>query len=426
MSSLRCRQYRILIPIGIALSFSLAGDLTLYAILPFYASNLGLSLATLGVMLSANRLIRLGSNPIIGWLADHFTRRSLLLTSLGIGTFSTLLYVLADGFTVFLMGRVLWGISWSMLYIGIYCVMFDITSLEDRGWGSGLVQTFYFAGLAINPVLGGFLSDRLGFVNALLACAGLQCFGFLIAFLFLPETHPLEPHVRSFVKIKFSTIRQGLGKFWVKLSTKLSAINRINLAANYLYMLTLFIGDGIIMSTMTLYLTQRYGEAITLNRLILPIASAGGVLLAIRAVVSAGSAPLAGFWSDRGGLHWVVAAWGTFITIVGCLILAIDGDFRWILLGVILAALGGGMLTTVLPVIVSNSTNQAKNGFAIGILTTSGDFGCAVAPLISYALLARIGLPMQYLISAGLLVTGGIVIWMILQHGKAKADYSAR
>jgi MFS family permease len=419
MSYLRRRQYRILIPIGIALCLSLAGDLTLYAVLPLYASNLGLSLATLGVLLSANRLIRLGSNPVVGWLSGHFRRRSLILTSLALGTLSTLLYVLADGFTVFLIGRILWGISWSMLYIGIYCIMFDITSLEDRGWGSGLVQTFYFAGLALNPLLGGFLSDWIGFANALLACTGLQGFGLVLAFLFLPETHPIEQQANPLIMITYKTIQQGVCTFWNTLTEKLSTIDRKSLAANYLYMLTLFIGDGIIMSTLTLYLTQRYGEAITLYRLTLPIASAGGILLALRAVVSTGVAPLAGFWSDRGGLHWLVSAWGTFFAILGCIILAIDGRFSLVLIGIILSAWGGGMLSTVLPVIVSSTTSPAKSGFAIGVLTTSGDLGCALAPLASYALLGSIGLSMQYLISAGLLLSGGIIILAILKQSNA-------
>ena len=47
---------------------------------------------------------------------------------------------------------------------------------------------------------------------------------------------------------------------------------------------------------------------------------------------------------------------------------------------------------------------------AIGVLMTSGDFGCAIAPLIGYTLLGSISLSQQYLISAGLLITGGIVI----------------
>ena len=57
--------------LGNSTIFSLAGDLTLYATLPVNAGNLLLTLGQVGVILSANRFIRLLSNPITGYLVDR-------------------------------------------------------------------------------------------------------------------------------------------------------------------------------------------------------------------------------------------------------------------------------------------------------------------------------------------------------------------
>lgn len=413
---------KILFPGGLAMALSLAGDLTLYAVLPAYAAGLGISLAAVGVLLSANRLIRLVSNPLVGALADRFNRRRLVLLGLTTGVFSTLLYSAADGFWLFLLGRLLWGISWSILYIGLYAMVLDVTGPSERGWSSGLLQTFYFAGLAVNPLLGGILSDRLGFDQAMLVCAAIQGLGLLAALLFLPDTHPApaeagpvaagaaSPGVRPVGERLRALVRRDLRE------RLLFFRDKETLAANGLYMLTLFIGDGIIMSTITLYLQQRYGDQIPfggaglLPIAALPVAAAGGLLIALRAVISAGGAPFAGRLADRAGARWGAAGAGAALTVAGCVLLGLDGSF-WIVLGGIgLASFGSGMLMAVLPVIVSGA-GGAKSGFSLGLLITSGDVGCAVAPLVSYAVLGVLSLSQIYLISAALLAAGGLLAW---------------
>ena len=174
----RAKQWQVLLPLGIAMILSLAGDLTLYAVLPTYAATRAYDLATVGLLLSANRLVRLGSNPLAGLLYSNARRRGYVLAGFGFGTLSTLLYLL-PGTGWFLAGRLLWGISWSLIYIGGYCMLLDMTGVQDRGKGSGILQGFYFSGLAVNPLLGGLLSDHLGFANALIICAALSAVGFL-------------------------------------------------------------------------------------------------------------------------------------------------------------------------------------------------------------------------------------------------------
>lgn len=416
----RRTQWSVLFPAGFALTLSLAGDLTLYAVLPAYATGIGLSLATLSVLLSANRLIRLVSNPLVGFLADRFDRRKMFLTGLTTGVLSTLLYVLAKGFWVFLLGRLLWGVSWSIVYIGIFCMVVDVTNNEERGWGLGILQTFYFFGLMLNPIIGGLLSDQFGFFTALVVCAVIQAIGLAAALFFLPNTRPAaqssksdrQPLLFSIKKIWRTTAD------WVRaLSREWFVRNKEILSANYLYLLTLFIGDGFIMSTITLYIKQRYGSGIAIGQMVIPVATVGGFLIALRAAISAGAAPLAGNWSRNPGARWMIAEWGTVVAITGCVLLSIGSSFWMILFGIILASFGSGMLMAVLPVIVS-TISGTQSSLSMGILTTSGDIGCAIAPLVSYALLNSLSLSQLYLISAVLLVTGGALALTLVKRRK--------
>lgn len=426
------RPWKILFPAGLSMALSLAGDLTLYAVLATFAGELGLELATLGVLLSANRLIRLVSNPIVGLLTARFSRRRFVLAGLTSGTLSTLLYVIAAaghyGFWMFLLGRVIWGISWSILYIGIYCMMLDVTGDSDRGWGSGLLQTFYFFGLALTPLVGGFLSDRIGFVNAMLVCTAIQAVGLLLALILLPETHLPQsaatlPSWGSPARLMPPPrVRRWLSEKAAGLVTLAHGLGCEVLAANYLYLLTLFIGDGIIMSTVSLYLKQRYGDMVPLDGSLLPVATASGLLIALRAVISAGAAPLAGRWSDRLGRPWMLVGLGVVIAFAGCLLLGLNTSTWLILGGIVLASFGSGVLMALLPAIIASLTDPQNRGLSVGLLNTSGDIGCSIAPLFSYALLGRLSLNQIYLISAGLFITGLVVIGLLPRAKTAQSE----
>ena len=188
------------------------------------------------------------------------------------------------------------------------------------------------------------------------------------------------------------------------------------LLANYLYMATLFVGDGIIMSTITLYLQQRYGDAYNLAAFVLPVTSLGGALIALRAIISGSVAPFTGHWSDRSGSRWAAAGWGAVVTIAGCALLAFDGGIGVILLGVCLAAFGSGMLLAVLPAIVSDIHGQ-QGSFAMSLLSTSGDVGSAIAPLAGYAMLKILSLSTLYLVSGSLLLIGAAACVLVVRRG---------
>ena len=72
----------IIASIGISLIFALAGDLTLYAVLPAVAVTEGIHLANIGLLLSANRFIRFISNPVVGFLLNSRRRKNFLVGGL--------------------------------------------------------------------------------------------------------------------------------------------------------------------------------------------------------------------------------------------------------------------------------------------------------------------------------------------------------
>lgn len=85
---------RALFIIGLGVAVSLLGDLTLYVVLPTHTEAAGIALADVGLMLSANRLIRIAINGPAGMLIERVPRRRMLVPALFIGALSSLLYTL--------------------------------------------------------------------------------------------------------------------------------------------------------------------------------------------------------------------------------------------------------------------------------------------------------------------------------------------
>ncbi len=406
-NSLHSSPWRTILPVGLALALSLSGDLTLYAILPANTSALSIDLYAVGILLSANRLVRFLTNPLVGMLVDRWGQRRLLLTGLALGTVSTLIYALAPGFWLFLLGRLLWGCSWSLIYIGALSAGLDVVAEKERGWGSGVLQTFYYAGLFVNPLVGGLLSDRLGFSTTFAVCAAISGLGLLEAALFLPKNMPaasrlipaLSPSLVMHTSLAAINRLRGSMAGWTRKNSEVIGAYAINL-------LTLFVSEGVITATITLYLVQNYGEKLTIGGLILTAAAAGGGMLALRALVSAAVAPLAGKLSDLGGRRWLVVGCGLTFGIGGCMLLGLGSRFWLVALGVALAAVSNGMIMAVLPAIATGTGNGLGKGASLGLLATSGDIGCAIAPLAVYAMVERVDLKVIYLATAGPLVFG--------------------
>lgn len=404
---------------GLGTALSLAGDLTLYAVLPSYAQTRAFDLAMIGLILSANRLVRLGSNPIVGFLLAGAKRRKFILSGFGLGAVSTLLYVLASGPALFLLGRLLWGICWSLIYIGSYCMLLDITDARDHGWGSGILQGFTFLGLAVNPLLGGLLSDRLGFTNALTICAAMTGVGFLIALFFLPETHTMRPQAYAASQNTERALLEendpppvGKKTLYARLAAAIRPLLHFqNLSANFIFLATNFIGEGILLSTLSLHVFRQYGDALQIGPLQIHAATAGGALLALRAGVSALVAPLAGRLSDKAHNRWSAIAWGIGITAIGMFLVGGFDTLTGLVAGIILAASGGALVITIIPPLTKEINPGSESGTILGLLATSADFGMALAPLAAYTLVESLSLPVIYRLAGLTLACGLPLIW---------------
>ncbi len=383
--------WRVLLPAGIGTCLSLLGDASLYTVLPTHTAAAGVSIASVGILLSANRFIRLVLNGPAGMAFDRWPRRPLFVSALFIGAFSTAIYGLTQGFWPLLLGRLLWGLAWAGIWVGGNTIVLDIASAENRGRWVGIYQLSFFLGTSGGAILGGVLTDWLGFHQTMIVGAVITLIGAIIALVFLPETrsskhYPVDETVESQrplssnpdEKVEFNSI------------IALFSVNRLVIA-------------GILMSTLGIFLLDQIGEQIQIAGHTVGVTTLTGLGLGLSTLIAMFVVPLVGGISDRIGNRWRIVSGGLIPGIVGFGLLALGLPFS-ILLGIPLIATTSGSNQGLSIALSGDLGDGQKQSRRLGTLFTFSDFTSAIGPPLAYALIPIVGIKTLYLASAGLFV----------------------
>ena len=354
--------------LGAGTAISLLGDATLYTVLPHpdISAQLGITLSMVGLLLGANRAIRLVLNGPVGILYDRMQRRGLLITALSLGAGSSMFYAVGNGFWPLLMGRVFWGLAWSLLSVGGNSVVLDVSTEENRGHNSGIYQMWFFIGVATASFLGAMLTDTFGFRNGQWISAAVIAATALAWFFFLPETRIDELTAKD-------TIKKADKSATMRLPWNVIA------ATSFTVFVVRFLTWGVLAATAILWLSDIIGEGAQIATLFIPIATLTGLYTALRNLTSVGSTPLAGSVSDRFGRRWPVI--GLAMILGGLGLWLMSGEIRSLaLFGGFLVPLAGSSTGTLIPAIVGDRVPGDLRSRALGLINTAGDLGATIGP----------------------------------------------
>jgi MFS family permease len=395
------------LPAAVGTCLSLFGDASLYAVLPTQTEVVGVTVASVGILLSANRFIRLVLNGPTGIAYDRWPRRPLFVSALFIGTLSTAIYGLTEGFWPLLLGRLLWGLAWSGTWIGGNTIVLDVTSDDNRGRWVGGYQLGFFLGASVGAFLGGLLTDQLGFHRAMIINAACTLAGAIIALIFLPETYRKRDEAAESDSSPLSLTSNSPERGAFVSATVLYTVNRLAMT-------------GMLQSTLGFFLLERMGERVHIAGHTLGVATLTGLGLSLSTLIAMTSSPIMGGISDRVGNRWWVVAGGLLPGVVGFILLTL-GLPSTTLLGIPLAAVTSGSNQGLSTALIGDLGNGGRQSRRLGVLFTVGDLAGAVGPPLAYALMPLVGTKNVYLLSAGLLACMFFV--SLRQSGK---DYEIR
>lgn len=384
--------YRLVVAAGAAVGMSLLGDSLLYNLLPREAEQLGIPVAAVGVLLSANRWVRLASNSGVSRLYERLGPRIPFLTATVLALIATTVYGVGWGFAAFLVARLGWGVAWSALRQGGYQAVWA-GSDTARGRLMGVFWGTVRLGGATSVLLGGYLRDRFGYQFALGAVACATALAFPLA---LAIRWPAMSPQRRTPETGGPGPRSWRGTFGFKARGWL-------LGSGFLH----GVFDGAFISTLSLFLAGRLGSDQPLSAL---TATVAGALLAVRWLAGPAIGPTLGALSDRSGQPRMV------VLLTAVLLSGVAGTVGlaglWpILFASLVFAAGAGLSVTLSAAASGMAIRSDRPHRFVGVYTTAADAGLAAGPLLAYSRSSADSLGMLYLAAAAMLMTVVLLYW---------------
>ena len=268
------------VAVGSAVALSLFGDMAMYVILPVQYAELGLSAIQVGVLLSANRWVRLVTNQVAERMLRRYSGKVLFPAALLIGSILAAAYSTAPAFVVLLVLRMVWGLCWSFIrHTGVMTTI-GIAGSERAGRLMGIYVGLLQAGFVAGTFVAGLLFDGTGFRTTFLLAAAMS--------LAAVPTAVLSSR-RSQVSMRGPRI--GYGQ---------SNTGMLSLAIRGF--IVSLVGSGLIMSTLGFLLRNHFGDAVSVGAAVIGVTTVNGILLAAQHLINGIGSPLFGILIDRHGL----------------------------------------------------------------------------------------------------------------------------
>ncbi len=324
------------------MSLALLGDALIYIVLPVNADLFGVSLAWVGVLLAANRIVRTFSYGMIALVGERIGIRNLCILASITAVISTAMYGLFHGWAPLLAARILWGLSYgAMLLVALGYAASDPARTGTR---VGVSRAIEQVGPLIALTAGAWLAGILGPRDVFFYLALISCPAALFAIM-LPRR---------------------VARARVAATGRPSALPR----PDRLDILIFWMGfgvDGVFTMTVTIMLAQHIALEMAMV--------SGGLIFAGRRVVEMVAAPLSGAIADRFGVHKPLIA-ASFLLTAGLACVGVG----WLYAGAVAIMLARGALGTLIPAAVALFAPRSVLQ-ALARNQTWRDIGAALGPL---------------------------------------------
>ncbi len=354
-----------------------------FPILPIVGVQAGLPVPFIGVILAANRAMRVLSSPLVGTMTDRLGGRRTLIIGLVLQIAVMILYTL--GITtghpgiLFLLGRLLHGPGSACVFVAGQALALHAGGAAHGGRTAGTVRAAMGIGVPLGLVAGGLLSDRFGnavtFESALIGVLVAT----LVAWWLVPDLRVAAPRRSA----------------WSEMLAAMADRRLLTICA--LTFAVTFAAQGMVLTTVTLLVHAR-----GLSLLGLGDKGTSSLLMGVMVVSSVIFMPLAGRLGDRYRIHAPIALAGLVALVPALVLTALLPTAAGLLVGLGLMGLAAGALSPSLLALVGDIVPGERRGVAVGMVQLCGDIGGTLGPLVGTVLFTG-GLRAPYLASAVLI-----------------------
>lgn len=311
-----------------------------------------------------------------GTFSDRYDRRKIVIFGFLVYTFGSFLCGISNSIAMFLVSRAILGMGFALVSPVLMAILGDITSRRHRGRAMGFFGSAITAGVALGPLIAGFLAE-ISWRYVFFVFSGLSLFAggfFWIAF----RGHHFPKKDGSF-------------------GSALSQI-RVVISNRNVYLLSI---TGFLVFFAFIGVISFISDFLSLPPLLMKERQVG-VILASGGVAGIIASPFAGAFVDRIGRK-KTATYGFLITAASLALLIFAGDFyAFVLLlfifGCGTAAIWASLLTLSVEVVPD------MRGTVSSVFNSARFFGYAFAPLVLLPVYNVFGINVVYLVGTGLTI----------------------
>lgn len=349
--------------------------------LPPYIEDMGGTTQQVGMVMGSFAIGLLVFRQRLGHLADHHSRKLVLLIGTIVVAIAPLGYLFADSIAWLIAIRVFHGVSLAAFTTGYIALVTDLSPVGQRGELIGYMSLVTPLGMALGPALGGLLEAQAGYNAFFLFSGGLGLCGFVCT------TQVREPQ-------RVQGEQQKTAKLTFKGFWQLLASPRLRIPAVVLLLAGLAFGGVSTFSALYIRATN-----VDLN---------AGWFFTATAIGSFGMRLIAGRASDHYGrgvfITGSLICYGVALTLFS----QAQTPQAFLLIGLIQGS-GAGVLLPLMIALISDRSGAYERGRVFSACIAGFDLGIAIAGPVGGTIAQPLGYPGIFLCAAGLIVLALII-----------------
>ncbi len=317
-----------------------------------------------------------------GTLSDRYNRRRIVVIGFLIYAFGSFLCGMSNGITMFLISRVILGTGFALVGPVLVAILGDITSKRSRGRAMGFYGSAITAGIALGPLIAGFLAEMSWrYVFFVFSGLSLLAGGFF------------------WTVFRGYHFQEKSGSFEDVLSQIRSVISNRDVA---LLSLTGFLVFFAFISVISFI-----SDFLSLPPLLMREHQIG-IILASSGTAGIFASPFAGALVDRIGRK-TTATYGFLITAAVLLLLNFAGEFYAFVLLLFLFGCGTAFIWASL-LTVSVEVIPDMRGTVSSVFSSARFFGYAFAPTVLLPVYNASGINVIYLVGTGIAIVCILIV----------------
>jgi len=389
-------EKRTLVILLLALFIAVLGVGIIAPIIPIYATDLGATGVTLGLMIAAFSISRGALQPVVGSLSDRHGRKRFLVAGLSIYAVMGLTYTLATSVEHLILIRLFHGVGSAMIVPIAMAYIGDLTPQGQEGRYMGMLNIALFAGISGGPILGGVFRDTIGINPAFYTMSALTAASLVLILTLLPPQRS-DREIQSTPGL-LTTLRRMLHN------------NRV------VGMLLPRIGTMIVMVPTMGFLP------ILMDRLMGATGIEIGIVIAARTIVTAGLQFPFGKIADRYN-KVVLILTGCLIISAGVFLMPFAADFLQLVWLSVLIGMGEALVWPTLGAIAVEEGHKYGQGSMMGVFNMAMSLGVLIGSLVAGLFMDLIGLEyVFYIVSVILAVSAVAGCLIIARRGPTRKE----